>query len=275
MYKTADEIRIKGLHVFASHGVFPEEKEDGQNFVINLTLHVSLLSAGLTDDLCETINYGEVCEFVAEEFTRCSYDLIEAACENTARSLLIQFPLLQSVDIEVCKPDAPVDEDFDNISVFMKRGWHTAYIAVGSNLGDSEDIIEHARDMLSQIPGIRIEKEATLINTKPYGVTEQPDFTNGMYKIKTICEPFELLNKLNEIEAHLGRTRDVHWGPRTIDLDIIYYDDITIDSERLTIPHIDMANRTFVLEPLNEIDPYVRHPISGLRAGEMLAKLQK
>lgn len=275
MYKTSDEIRIRGLHIYASHGVFPEEKEDGQYFTLNITLGVSLVTAGLTDDLCETINYGEVCEFVAEEFTKCSYDLIEAACENIVRSLLIKYSSLESVEVEVCKPEAPVDEDFDNISVCIKRGWHTAYIAVGSNLGDSIDIIEHSKAMLSEIPGVKILKEATLITTKPYGVTEQPDFTNGLLKIRTLCEPFELLDKLNDIEARLGRTRQVHWGPRTIDLDIIYYDDIVIDTERLSIPHVDMANRTFVLEPLNEVDPYVRHPITGLRASEMLAKLKQ
>ncbi len=87
-------------------------------------------------------------------------------------------------------------------------------------------------------------------------------------------EPLELLDTLNDIEARLGRVRTIHWGPRTIDLDIIYYDDCVIDSKRLTIPHIDMANRTFVLEPLAEIDPYIRHPYSGLRAGEMLDKLK-
>jgi len=275
MYKTTDEIRIRGLNIFASHGVFPEEKENGQNFVLNITMTVSLLTAGLTDDLCETINYGEACEFIADEFTKCSYDLIEAACENLVRALLIKYPTIESVEVEVCKPEAPIDEEFENVSVCIKRGWHTAYIAVGSNLGDSREIIEHARDTIADMPGVYIEKEATLINTKPYGVLDQPDFTNGMWKIRTIFEPFELLDVLNDIEARLGRTRLIHWGPRTIDLDIIYYDDLIIDSEKLTIPHIDMANRSFVLEPLEEIDPYVRHPLSHLRAGEMLNRLKR
>lgn len=274
MYRTTDEIRIQGLNIFASHGVFPEEKENGQNFILNITMTTSLLAAGLTDDLCETINYGETCEFVAEEFTKCSYNLIEAACENLARAILIKYPVCEKVKVEVCKPEAPVSEDFENISVCIERGWHEVFIAVGSNLGDSRDIIEHARDMLAEMDGVKILKESTLINTKPYGVTDQPDFTNGMWKIRTIMEPFELLDTLNDIEARLGRVRLVHWGPRTIDLDIIYYDDLTIDTERLTIPHIDMANRTFVLEPLNEIDPYVRHPRLGLRASELLSKLK-
>ena len=104
-------------------------------------------------------------------------------------------------------------------------------------------------------------------------MTDQPDFTNGMWKVETLMDPFSLLKKLNEIEARLGRERLVHWGPRTIDLDIIYFDDETIDTEKLTIPHIDMANREFVLKPLSEVDPYKRHPINKMTAGEMLKNL--
>ncbi len=122
---------------------------------------------------------------------------------------------------------------------------------------------------------MRFIKESSLITTKPYGVLEQPDFTNGLWLIKTICEPYELLEELNRIEASLGRQRLVHWGPRTIDLDIIYYDDLVVDSKRLTIPHVDMTNRDFVLVPLNEVDPFVRHPLNHLRASEMLERLGK
>lgn len=268
-----DKIKIKGLKIFASHGVFEEEKENGQDFVLNITFSLSLLEPGLTDDLVTTINYGEACEYIADEFTKCSYDLIEAAAENVARALLLKYPECEDISVEVCKPNAPIEEEFDDVSVTVNRGWHTVYIAVGSNLGDSVEIIEAAKKELISRPGYCLIKEATLITTKPYGVLDQPDFTNGLWKIKTIAEPYELLDELNKIEAALGRQRLVHWGPRTIDLDIIYYDDMIIDSERLTVPHIDMANRDFVLVPLNEVDPYVRHPLSHLRPSDMLSRL--
>lgn len=270
MYKKSDEIRVRGLKIYASHGVLESEKENGQNFYLNLTFRMDTHSAGINDNLEETINYAEACEVAAEEFTKCSYDLIEAATENLARALLIKYPVCDEVEVEVNKPEAPIDEEFENVSVCITRGWHDAYIAVGSNLGDSYELIEAAKKNLSERPEVELIKEATLISTKPYGVIDQPDFVNGMWKIRTVYEPFELLEELNKTEALLGRQRLVHWGPRTIDLDIIYYDDLVIDTQRLTVPHIDMSNRTFVLEPLNELDPFVRHPLNGMRAGEML-----
>lgn len=270
MYKKSDEIRVRGLKIYASHGVLESEKENGQNFYLNLTFRMDTHSAGINDNLEETINYAEACEVAAEEFTKCSYDLIEAAAENLARALLIKYPVCDEVEVEVNKPEAPIDEEFENVSVCITRGWHDAYIAVGSNLGDSYELIEAAKKNLSERPEVELIKEATLISTKPYGVIDQPDFVNGMWKIRTVYEPFELLEELNKTEALLGRQRLVHWGPRTIDLDIIYYDDLVIDTQRLTVPHIDMSNRTFVLEPLNELDPFVRHPLNGMRAGEML-----
>lgn len=275
MFKKPDEIRIKGLKIYASHGVLLKEKENGQFFYLNITFRTDTHKAGITDDLYETINYAEACDYAAEEFTSCSYDLIETAAEKLARALLIKYPMCFEVEVEVNKPNAPIEEEFENVSVDITRGWHDAYIAVGSNLGDSYDLIEAAKESLTASDEVELIKESSLISTKPYGVLDQPDFVNGLWKIRTVYEPYELLDELNEIEAHLGRQRLIHWGPRTIDLDIIYYDDLVLDTKRLTIPHIDMANRTFVLEPLNEVDPYVRHPLNGMRASQMLDILEQ
>lgn len=275
MYKKPDEIRVRGLKIYASHGVLLKEKEEGQFFFLNITFRLDTHIAGMRDDLLETINYAEACDFAAEEFTKCSYDLIETAAEKLARALLIKYPMCHEVEVEVNKPNAPIEEEFENVSVDITRGWHVAYIAVGSNLGDSYELIEAAKTRLTFRDEVELIKESSLISTKPYGVIDQPDFVNGLWKIKTVYEPYELLDELNEIEARLGRQRLVHWGPRTIDLDIIYYDDLVIDTKRLTIPHVDMANRTFVLEPLNEVDPYVRHPLNGMRASQMLDILEE
>ena len=105
------------------------------------------------------------------------------------------------------------------------------------------------------------------------GNTEQDDFLNGMIELRTYLEPLQLLEKLNEIENNSGRVRTVHWGPRTLDLDIILFDNVIIDSEKLTIPHYDMHNRRFVLQPLAQIAPYVRHPILKKTASELLREL--
>lgn len=148
--------------------------------------------------------------------------------------------------------------------------WIKAYIAVGSNMGDSEAIIKRALIRLKRRRDIRVTACSTIIRTKPYGGVEQDDFLNGMWEIETVLGPEELLKVLNRIEKLEKRERTVRWGPRTLDLDIIYYGDLVMRSEKLNIPHIDMENRTFVLEPLMEIAPDVKHPVNGLTPGEML-----
>lgn len=273
MYKNKDRIYVKGLKVYAYHGCRQDEKENGQEFTLDITMHLNLSPAGSTDNLENTINYSEASVYAGEVFAKYNYNLIESAAEEVASALLLKFPLLDSVEVEVFKPHAPIPMDFENVSVYVERKRHTAFIAVGSNIGDGPKTIEEAKKLFLKNEGNKLIAEAQLISTKPYGVTDQPDFTNGMWKVETLMDPFSLLKKLNEIEARLGRERLVHWGPRTIDLDIIYFDDETIDTEKLTIPHIDMANREFVLKPLSEVDPYKRHPINKMTAGEMLKNL--
>lgn len=271
--QNCDRIYIKGLKIYAYHGCFEDEKQKGQEFTVDVTMYLDLSPAGLTDDLDKTVNYGEAAELVQKVFTECSYNLIESAAEDVACKILSTYGLVNAVEVEVFKPHAPITIDFENVSVFIRRERHTAFIAVGSNLGDSRDTIKKAREMFLRTEGNELLKESELIVTKPYGVTDQPDFVNGMWKVSTLLKPSDLLKKLNEIEARLGRERLIHWGPRTIDLDIIYYDDCIMESEKLTIPHKDMQNRDFVLKPLMEVDPFKRHPVNRLTAEEMLAKL--
>ena len=104
---------------------------------------------------------------------------------------------------------------------------------------------------------------STLIETAPYGGVEQEDFLNGAVEIETLLTPLELLDTLHRLEQQANRVREIHWGPRTLDLDILLYDDLVLCSQRLTIPHADMTNRSFVLEPMAEIAPYAVHPALG------------
>lgn len=269
-----DEIKLTGLKIYAYHGVLKEEKEKGQDFLVDITLHADVSKAGKTDDLSLTTDYGEMALFAIKVFTGKSFDLIEAAAENLADSLLLSYDKVQAVTVTVHKPSAPIEAEFEDVSVTVTRGWHTAYIAVGSNMGDSKAIINRGREMLFKSGDIVDIKDSSYIITKPYGVTDQPDFVNGLWKVKTILGPEELLTKLHEVEAAEHRERVLRWGPRTLDLDIIYYDNLVFCSEDLAIPHVDMANREFVLKPLMEVDPYVRHPITGYTAEQMLKNLE-
>ncbi len=270
-----DEIRISGLEVYAYHGVFPEENKKGQHFYINAVLYTDTRKAGKTDELSDSTHYGLVCEEMARAMKEQCFHLLERAAEYVAERVLLTFPLIREIELEICKPEAPIALPFSNVSVKIRRGWHTVYLGLGSNLGDSGQYLKTALEKLSASKQIRGVKSSEWIRTKPYGVEEQPDFLNGAAVMETLFTPWELLDFLHIVEAEAGRVRKVRWGARTLDLDILFYDDRVIDSENLTIPHMDMANREFVLVPLAGLNPYLRHPITGRTVQEMLKDLRE
>lgn len=137
---------------------------------------------------------------------------------------------------------------------------HTAYVALGSNLGDKEANIRQALAML-EAKCVKVTKLSTLIATDPYGVLDQPAFCNGVCEVQTELQPLELLRLLLAIELEMGRVRKRHWGERNIDLDLLLYENVTMTSKELNLPHIDMQYRDFVLIPLAEIAPDLEHPV--------------
>ncbi len=269
-----DYIKICNLEIYAHHGVFPEEKEKGQRFYLNATLATSLRAAGQTDDLTASTHYGEVALLLQKKMTENTYDLIERAAEVCAEAVLLTFPLVRGITLEVRKPEAPIPLPFESVSVQITRGWKKAYVALGSNIGDSKAHLDGAVEALQQDPYIRVMKSADYLVTKPYGGVEQDDFLNGAVAIETLYSPQELLDKLHEIEAAHDRKRLIHWGPRTLDLDILLYEDVIMDTPELTIPHRDMHNRDFVLKPLAQIAPYEIHPVLKCSVSQLLRTLQ-
>ena len=141
-----------------------------------------------------------------------------------------------------------------------KDFFHTAYLALGSKLGDKEANLRRALELLQQ-RGVEVVKTSSFICTEPYGVTDQPQFLNGVCEVRTSLGPLELLQTLLEIEQEMGRVRLRHWGERNIDLDLLLYEDVVMDTPELILPHPDMQNRDFVLLPLAEIAPELVHPI--------------
>lgn len=269
-----DQIQIKNLEVFAKHGVFQEETVLGQKFVISAVLYTSTREAGKTDDLTKSIHYGEVSHFIKQFFEEHTYQLLETAAERLAEQLLLQTDRLERVRLQIQKPWAPIGLHLETVSVEIERGWHTAYIALGSNMGDKRGYLEMGVEGLRQTRGCRVEAVSDFLETDPYGMVEQDKFLNGAMKIRTLLTPHELLLRLNEIEKAAKRERVVHWGPRTLDLDILLYDDLILNDESLHIPHIEMPKREFVLKPLCQIAPYVRHPVWNRTAQELLAELK-
>lgn len=272
-YSCYDKIHIKNLEIFANHGVFAEENRLGQKFLISLTMYLDTRTPGKTDDLTVSIDYGEVSSFMTGYMKEHTFKLIEAAAENLCEALLLRYPLLKGVTLELKKPWAPVGLPLETVSVEITRFWHYAYIALGSNMGDKKAYLDGAVKALEQTPGCIVEKVSTYIVTEPYGGVEQDDFLNGCLLLKTLMQPQELLCRLHEIEQEAHRERIIRWGPRTLDLDILMYDDEIVESDDLIIPHAEMHLRRFVLEPLAEIAPGKLHPILGKTARQMLKEL--
>jgi len=268
-----DKIKINNLEIFCNHGVFPEENVLGQKFLVSAVLYTDTRLAGLSDDLTKSIHYGEVCHFIDKFMKNHTFKLIETVAERLATALLTETKNLEKIELEIKKPWAPIALPIENVSVRIERGWHTTYLSLGSNLGNKEEYLNQAIKELGDSNGCIINQISDFLTTKPYGMTEQDDFLNGCVELRTLLTPEELLVKLHSIEQNANRERIVHWGPRTLDLDIIFYDDIVLDSKNLTIPHIDMQNRNFVLEPLSQIAGHIRHPLLRTTVEQMRKEL--
>lgn len=269
-----DEILIEELKVFAHHGVFDFETKNGQNFYVNAVLHADTLKAGKTDELTDSTNYGEVCTFITDFLTKNTYKLLEAAAEHVVEALLLEFPLIKGISFEIRKPEAPIPLPFGSVSVKIERFWHTAYIALGSNMGEKEKYLDMALEEFAKNPKIRLLQTASYMESEPYGGVEQDTFINSVCQMETLYQPYDLLEELHRIEGLANRKREIHWGPRTLDLDIIYYDELVMSDKDLIIPHADMENRIFVLKPLCEIAPYLRNPVNRQTTVQMLMRLE-
>lgn len=145
-----------------------------------------------------------------------------------------------------------------------------AYVALGSNLGDSRQHLLHAIEALAALPRTGVTARSRIYRTPPWGVVDQPEFLNAVVALETTLEPHDLLDALLTIERAAGRQRNgERWGPRTLDLDLLHMAGKTMDSERLTLPHPHIADRAFVLLPLHDVAPDLDIPGQG-RVAELL-----
>jgi len=154
------------------------------------------------------------------------------------------------------------------------RSMTKVYAGLGSNLGNKRENIIKAIDRLDACEGICVKEKSGFYNTAPVGGPLQPDYVNCVIGMETEIEPQVLLEEFKKIEIGLGRKPGVRWGPRVVDLDILLYGNRIVDEHNLKIPHERMHERAFVLEPLCEISPDIKHPVSGISISELLEKLK-
>ena len=150
----------------------------------------------------------------------------------------------------------------------------TAYIGLGSNLGQREETLQAALRELDELDGAEVTAVSRLRETAPVGGPAQGNYINAVAQVRTSLSAEDLLHALQGIEARFGRKRQGRWGPRTLDLDLLLYGEAVIQSTELQVPHPRMHERLFVLESLCEIAPHARNPVLGRSAAELLARLR-
>jgi dihydroneopterin aldolase/2-amino-4-hydroxy-6-hydroxymethyldihydropteridine diphosphokinase len=253
-----DHVYVNGLRLMALIGVLPHEREAPQPVQVDLDLKVDLVDAGLTDNLSDTANYGAIAEAVAEVVRMSTDTLLERLVARIAERVL-QFDHVEVADVRLTKLRPPIPEDLDSTAVRIVRSRvdmrvparHRAIVALGSNLGDRAAYLRFGLDRLSNVVA-----QSQVFETDPVGGPgNQGPYLNMVAVVDTDLDPYALLRRLLQIEAEAQRVRKVRWGPRTLDLDILFYDDAAIESEELTVPHPRAHERRFVLEPLSEVSP--------------------
>ncbi|MEP6650215.1 MAG: 2-amino-4-hydroxy-6-hydroxymethyldihydropteridine diphosphokinase [Lapillicoccus sp.] len=261
-----DRIHLCGVEAFGYHGVFSDEKRDGQTFVVDLVMELDLAAAGASDDINDTVSYAEIADEVVARITGPSFDLIERLAQVVADDVL-RHALVEAVTVTVHKPQAPVGHPFSDVAVELRRERGVpVVVALGANLGDARATLESAVRAVAALPGMRVRTVSPLVETDPMGGPEQPAYLNAVLVADTTLAPGDLLRRLHGIEADHGRTRETRWGARTLDLDLIQVgmpggaSEVRSDDVTLTLPHPRAHERGFVLVPWALADPraYVR-----------------
>ena len=180
----SDLIKITGLSFFAYHGVYAFETKNGQEFVVNARLWLDAADAAREDNLDKSVNYGAVCDLIVSYLQQHTFKLLEAAVYHVMKEILIQFPLIKQMEFELCKPQAPIAHPFENVSVTMEMGWHTAYIALGSNMGDKERYILDAVRKLEDDTDFRSIHMSRLIVTNRMAALRRMILSMGRYGVR-------------------------------------------------------------------------------------------
>jgi len=255
-----DVIEINGIRAVTIVGALPHEREIPQPLRVDLAFEVDLHDAGSSDELGDTVNYGLVADRVVAVVEESKDVLLERLVARITDEVLA-FDRVEAVTATLTKLRPPIAVDAIDTAVKIRRTRaeaqtrphtvNTAYIALGSNLGDRQGYLRLGVAGLGNVTAM-----SDVYETDPVGgPDDQGSFLNMVVKVETSLDPFALLRRCQRIEAEAMRQRVVRWGPRTLDVDIVLFDGVTMDGDELTIPHPRYTERRFVLAPLADIAP--------------------
>ncbi|NLB17739.1 MAG: 2-amino-4-hydroxy-6-hydroxymethyldihydropteridine diphosphokinase [Syntrophomonadaceae bacterium] len=256
-----DQIILDGLEFWGCHGITAEEKSQPQPFEVELVLGRDLSRAGRTDSIDDTVDYSrvfaDICFIVEKE----SFNLLERLAARIAEHVLgYDKVIMARVTVKKLKPPIAGKYRSFGVSIERKRVACTAYLGLGTNLGDREKNLTEAVGFLEKLTSTQVLKYSSQHYTAPWGKINQPEFLNQVAAVETFLTPQELLQELLDIETMMGRQRLEKWGPRIIDIDLLLYGNQIIQEPNLIIPHPYLTQREFVLIPLLEIEPDLRLP---------------
>jgi dihydroneopterin aldolase/2-amino-4-hydroxy-6-hydroxymethyldihydropteridine diphosphokinase len=294
-----DKILITGVAVWGKHGVFSFEREQPQPFTLDMEIWADISKSCISDNLSDTINYADIYNIIKNVVETQSFMLIERLSYVIIEKVFSYDMRIQKIRIRTVKNKAPLEGQVDGVGVEIEKsrdpawsqdtygkvsieksetavntkteanGEYKAVLSLGSNIGDRKQNIQKALEILAN-SNCTILNKSKLYETTPVGYINQEKFYNAAILVKTLLNPFELLTKIREIENTLGRKKTIKWGPRTIDIDIIAYEGCIINTEKLTLPHKEYTQRTFVLKTLADIPEALE--ITGLNT-EFIKKM--
>jgi dihydroneopterin aldolase/2-amino-4-hydroxy-6-hydroxymethyldihydropteridine diphosphokinase len=265
-----DRISIVGLRVHGNHGVFTHERATGQDFVVDAVLWLDAAPAAAADDLHLTADYGAIADRLAEIVAGPPVQLIETLAERLASACLADS-VVREAEVTVHKPYAPVQQQFADIAVTVRRSRRPVVLSLGSNIGDRLANLQLGVDILAA-GGLGHLAVSSVYETAPVGGPAQDNYLNAVLLADAALPARDVLRLAAAAEKAAGRVRSVRFGPRTLDVDVIAYGHDRSDDAELTLPHPRAHERAFVLAPWLELDAAAVVPGRG-KVAELLAAI--
>lgn len=276
------EIFVKNLVLYGYHGVNPEEKKEGQDFLFNVQAKVKKDSFKGEDNIENTVNYSQIIDTIKNVNKNNKFDLLETFAEKISGEIFKISSLIKEVKVKIEKIKPPINENLESVGVSYKLKRDTAtedisdsnfkasnklkksekynsiYLSLGTNIGNRFENLKNAINAINSTKIFQILKISSIYETEPMYVSDQENFYNIVIlaKVRADLNPFVIFGYLKGIEYLMGRKKQkIKNGPRIIDIDILSIDEITLESDLLILPHPKLKERNFVLIPLLEIAP--------------------